>query len=1544
MEKQQSREIRVFISSTFQDMNSERNELVSRIFPLLRKMAEERNVTLTEIDLRWGITKEESEDSRVVSICLEEIERSHPFFIGILGGRYGWTPSDSPVDWHSLLEDRYHDVADDIDKGLSMTEIEMLHGVFKSGDKPYAIFFVKEMDEALVEEKQKHLRDAVLAQTDYPVYTYANIEKMGELVVSEFETLLDQLYPKELVNGWESLVGQQTNILSHRLQTYVPRIDIEEKIMSFLETSKERYMLVQGESGMGKSSVIASVVLKLQQGKDKDVIAFFPTCATSGTSSMDVASWFCKGLQHIYGVRCDEHKSPVDQLQALASEIEPQNPLYLFVDGINQLSNDNGFSSDMSWWPDWRGNVKCVFSTADETPVLNRNQDISMVPLHVGRMHIDERIALANKYFTRFRKKLSQDQRDLLGNDNALYDNTMVFMSLLEQIRRYDSYENLTGLMQHMSQISSPTDFFIEVIRQQNTFGDEKLEKKFQQAMLVLLLSERGLPEDVMMGMLQMTRLELSKFISINDSYLITNGGLVVFGHDIYKSAIKQLYGNNESDVTECRKLIVDYLKTSEDSIRLTELSYQYSCLQDYDHLYKLVSDLVVFAAFKKQQRIHKIAQYWQQLLTINPYRYDIIGMFSSTPISADDILASGMQHYVDVITTSSNLSQLIEMVSTYLQMPDVSLRLQHAQEKLLENEEGYEGVRDALKVANANARAVKGEFGEALSMYYKEIDDNTLMSDFVIQSVGECFLKMYERYSDKQYLDIACNILESSLVARQKNASQISNKGLASAYANYGSALFYKDPEKSFEYQKKALDYYEKDGGHYNVDVAIQHHNISTQYLLCKDTEQALSHSQESLNIYKKLFGEDNQNTMQAHQALGYVYKAMGDLENSINELQIALQYTTDKPSLRDTRKTLLDKLFLLCYQADESEQSLEYGQTFLAMLQEEDPMPTEQIVQYFGNVGKTLYFLGRQEEARESYEDAISLAADNGLHKQELENIYYYASVLHDAGMSSDSDEYLTRLIELGESYGEEYGAMVAKGYFNRAVQRFNDGGALEQTIADIRKAISIIEDEPEENERDLNDYNRALKQLLSMSGKGSDADSDADNVILQGENDTQGIVAEMERYLNNDNKDILTCFSEGVDEFRVRHYDQAVYKFNLALNKMNDETPYSALAIVLRYLAYCKEMFLRSGSSSYSDEEITNDYDEAISYALDDDNHQLIQVISHDMAEYQWSKSCFLEAEYYYWIEIYHLSALNKTHSIEYPRALLNIAGALSRQEDKPAYDIFLHIYLLAIFCAQVPDVVDEKLLDTLYGQLNFVADQMKVDIKKLSLDFGEDALAVGEWMVKRSFDVHRCESDYLHDASAFSIPLLEIAINYFHQKKDEAKLCSAIYYRGHAARRQYDMATAVKLFENLAMRLAESDDTEFLEDTMYSLADAYLSFHDTERLQALIEKANLDPERIKDIEYEHTPCACMIIDNRKEEALSRLEEMEAKAKNDECSESEYYDLCLSNILLGRKYEAKRYLKLWQDSWPYFGCPVEDKLDPAYNRLSEMIEDIK
>src|SRR5215510_9157964 len=115
---------RLFVSSTFFDAAEERDVLARRVFPAIRRLCRARGVTFVDVDLRWGITAEEQAEGDILSLCLSEIDRCRPFFIGILCDRYGWTPdafnSDdvSRFPWLSGFA------------GRSITELEMLHGSF----------------------------------------------------------------------------------------------------------------------------------------------------------------------------------------------------------------------------------------------------------------------------------------------------------------------------------------------------------------------------------------------------------------------------------------------------------------------------------------------------------------------------------------------------------------------------------------------------------------------------------------------------------------------------------------------------------------------------------------------------------------------------------------------------------------------------------------------------------------------------------------------------------------------------------------------------------------------------------------------------------------------------------------------------------------------------------------------------------------------------------------------------------------------------------------------------------------------------------------------------------------------------------------------------------------------------------------------------------------------------------------------------------------------------------------------------------------------
>jgi tetratricopeptide (TPR) repeat protein len=130
----------VFISSTFRDMHAERDYLARVVFPALEERLHERRVDLVAIDLRWGVetlsVDEGERELHVLKVCLNEIERSRPFFIGLLGDRYGWMP---PVGRMRKAIDEAGFAADV--SGKSITALEIEFGVLADPQQRSRSFF-----------------------------------------------------------------------------------------------------------------------------------------------------------------------------------------------------------------------------------------------------------------------------------------------------------------------------------------------------------------------------------------------------------------------------------------------------------------------------------------------------------------------------------------------------------------------------------------------------------------------------------------------------------------------------------------------------------------------------------------------------------------------------------------------------------------------------------------------------------------------------------------------------------------------------------------------------------------------------------------------------------------------------------------------------------------------------------------------------------------------------------------------------------------------------------------------------------------------------------------------------------------------------------------------------------------------------------------------------------------------------------------------------------------------------------------------------------
>ena len=163
--------VQLFISSTFRDMDAERDLVLDVLRPRLQTALMQRQIaaSVDVVDLRWGVNTqdvpEEERENKVLAECLDCIRASKPFFIGFLGHRYGWIPPRER--WEAVVgsftDDERAFMGDSINEVKSVTELEMLFGaLYDRKCLPNSFFFLRgtEAYDAMDDEQRRVFVDA----------------------------------------------------------------------------------------------------------------------------------------------------------------------------------------------------------------------------------------------------------------------------------------------------------------------------------------------------------------------------------------------------------------------------------------------------------------------------------------------------------------------------------------------------------------------------------------------------------------------------------------------------------------------------------------------------------------------------------------------------------------------------------------------------------------------------------------------------------------------------------------------------------------------------------------------------------------------------------------------------------------------------------------------------------------------------------------------------------------------------------------------------------------------------------------------------------------------------------------------------------------------------------------------------------------------------------------------------------------------------------------------------------------------------------------
>ncbi|ETO29104.1 hypothetical protein RFI_08022 [Reticulomyxa filosa] len=218
------RVIQPFLSSTFRDFFAERESLTNKCFPLTQKLCNSKGLFFAPVDLRWGVTSDQSGSGQVIKICLDEIDRCRPWFLGFLGFRNGWSLLNNDEHFvDHLLEETFHLASKDFPwinqyRDRSVTELEIIHGALgydqhstTRNKKSKCVFYFRGVktlekidknelktyiDLGKAEAKLIALKKKIVT-SGYKVQWFYGVDELVEMVEKDLIEMIENDYPQK---------------------------------------------------------------------------------------------------------------------------------------------------------------------------------------------------------------------------------------------------------------------------------------------------------------------------------------------------------------------------------------------------------------------------------------------------------------------------------------------------------------------------------------------------------------------------------------------------------------------------------------------------------------------------------------------------------------------------------------------------------------------------------------------------------------------------------------------------------------------------------------------------------------------------------------------------------------------------------------------------------------------------------------------------------------------------------------------------------------------------------------------------------------------------------------------------------------------------------------------------------------------------------------------------------------------------------------------------------------------------------------------------
>jgi len=868
--------LKIFISSTFTDMHKERQKLITNVFVKFKKLAKQRGVEVTEIELRTGVT---DAIGHIAKVCLEQVDRcveSPIFFLGILGSYYGWDEWYEVEEKESLKEE-YREIIERYPK-ISITELEIRYAI-ENPNHNQALFYVTEPianeDRRLValkEELKGYAKERDNLGFDY----YESDEEFANKVYRDLSTALNRIYPPhQKPSEVERLrVSHQAFALS-RYKGYVRYQANEEILDEFLSSQNQNdRLLLYGESGYGKSALVANYFRRFKERSNSFLIEHY--IGGAGEFSSDFYQMLRRVMLEIkeeFEIGEDvptEHEKIINEFGLWLQKVKRQTVIVL--DGYNQIDDDVKERFLEFYLSAKFEKIKLIVTAIKSDYKIANKKELQ-------RLNREKQKELVDGYLGIYGKKLTYDVDELLRHD--MTQNTLFLRTLLEEIRLLGVYETISSDISEYLKAKDVKELFVKIFRRYERDYDAVL---IREVLSLLYNSRDGLSQNSLLEIMEQTK-EVDRYrfypmILALEEHLVSHGGLYRFFHDYIKDAVESRYLVNDELKNHYKRELVEYFEKQEiDNQRVRELPFQLFSLQDRDRLYAILIDIPFFVAIQEFNE-HELLRYIQ---FVDGDRENSIAedlteklMLKEYCDEEDARLINAVANFLDVVYFYQYEAQLLYKKSLILY------------EKLLPEN------HPIITICYNNLASIYDAMGKhkEANKYYKILLTKIIQNDelsSIYNNIAGNYNEMGEYRKALSYYKKSLALSEKEIDLKPVELSLVYNNmaELYSTLGKYKTALFF---------HQKALSLREKYLSKNDPMLAISYNHLGLVYQNLEENKKAYYFFNKSLTLSLEVYGESHPYVATVYNNIaGYLYRVEEKFDDSLEMYEKALKITRD-------------------------------------------------------------------------------------------------------------------------------------------------------------------------------------------------------------------------------------------------------------------------------------------------------------------------------------------------------------------------------------------------------------------------------------------------------------------------------------------------------------------------------------------------------------------------------------------------------------------------------------------------------------------------